>query len=488
MKREQKLRFLSAALTVMLAIPLSAQDEASPRRVEQPVQPQQVLSLDDCREMAIENNKNLKVSEEKINMAVYEKRAAASNYLPKISATGAYMHTMRTPQLLPDEKLNAITNAGTELQVIGQLLPALEDLAHVGDVLTDLADRLQPDLSNVFVGMISAQEPLYVGGKIRAYNRIAAYAKELAQTQYDTQRQEIIVQTDQAYWQIVSIANKVKLTEAYVDLLRKLNGDVDKLVNEGLATQSDKLSIQVKLNEAEMMLIKAQNGLILAKMLLCQYCGMDLESNIVLEDETLEDVVIVEEDLAYTKEEIVENRPELHSLDLATKMYDKKVNIVASDFLPTVALFGNYIISNPSIYNGFEKQFNGNLSFGVMAKIPLFHWGEGMNKIRMAKAEAKIAKYELEDKTELIMLQVQQFNQRVIEADSRLKMSQEKMNDAEENLRKATIGFREGMVASTVVTQAQTAWLQAHSEFIDSKVDRIMTAIYLKKATGKLNQ
>lgn len=487
MKREQKLRLLSTVMTVVLAIPLWAQENASPQKVEQTSQIQQVLTLDDCHKMAIENNKNLKVSEEKINMAVYEKRAAVSNYLPKISATGAYMHTMRTPQLLPDSKLNTLTGIGTGLESIGQILQ-LEGITHIGDILTDLADRLQPDLSNVYVGMISAQEPLYVGGKIRAYNRIAAYAKELAQTQYDTQRQEIIVQTDQAYWQIVSIANKVKLTESYVELLRKLNDDVDKLVNEGLATQSDKLSIQVKLNEAEMMLIKAQNGLVLAKMLLCQYCGMDLESNIVLEDETLEDVVVIEEDLTYTKEEIIENRPELHSLDLATKMYDKKVKIVASDFLPTVALFGNYIISNPSIYNGFEKQFNGNLSFGVMAKIPLFHWGEGMNKIRMAKAEAKIAKYELEDKTELIMLQAKQFHQRIIEADSRLKMSQEKMNDAEENLRKATIGFREGMVASTVVTQAQTAWLQAHSEYIDSKVDRIMTAIYLKKATGKLNQ
>lgn len=474
-------------MTVVLAIPLWAQENASPQKVEQTSQIQQVLTLDDCHKMAIENNKNLKVSEEKINMAVYEKRAAVSNYLPKISATGAYMHTMRTPQLLPDSKLNTLTGIGTGLESIGQILQ-LEGITHIGDILTDLADRLQPDLSNVYVGMISAQEPLYVGGKIRAYNRIAAYAKELAQTQYDTQRQEIIVQTDQAYWQIVSIANKVKLTESYVELLRKLNDDVDKLVNEGLATQSDKLSIQVKLNEAEMMLIKAQNGLVLAKMLLCQYCGMDLESNIVLEDETLEDVVVIEEDLTYTKEEIIENRPELHSLDLATKMYDKKVRIVASDFLPTIALFGNYIISNPSIYNGFEKQFNGNLSFGVMAKIPLFHWGEGMNKIRMAKAEAKIAKYELEDKTELIMLQAKQFHQRIIEADSRLKMSQDKMNDAEENLRKATIGFREGMVASTVVTQAQTAWLQAHSEYIDSKVDRIMTAIYLKKATGKLNQ
>lgn len=506
-------RLLLSGFVILFSLALKAQEG------DTVVKAARLLSIEDCRSLAIENNKNLKISDEKVKMAEYDKNAARANYFPQISLVGGYMHTVRPIQLVPDNMLNGLSGLGTSINgliqpiadayandPIAQLLVGLgselsptvqaliqtlegNDIVGTIDAIgKNIADRLSPDVHDIYVGAITVQEPLYVGGKIRAYNRITSYAKELAETQFDTQEQEIIVQTDQAYWQIVSIYNKVKLSEEYVNLLRKLDSDADKLVEQGLATQSDRLAIKVKLNEGEMMLLKAQNGLVLSKMLLCQYIGIDIDSEITLKDESIDEILITDEDLSYTREEVVENRPELHSLDIASKIYEKKVNIVRSEYLPTVALFGTYMMSNPSIFNGLEKQFNGNASFGVMAKIPLFHFLEGVNKIRKAKAEARIMQYELEDKTDLIMLQVNQFEQRVSEADSRLAMSREKLNDAEENLRKATIGFREGILTSTVLTQAQTAWLQAHSELIDATIDRVMTATYLKKAIGKLNK
>jgi outer membrane protein TolC len=125
-------------------------------------------------------------------------------------------------------------------------------------------------------------------------------------------------------------------------------------------------------------------------------------------------------------------------------------------------------------------------NFGVMAKIPIFHWGEGYNKTRMAKAEAKIQQYNYDDTKEMIMLQVRQCETQLSEADSRLKQTQEKLNDADENLRMANAGFREGVVESSVLNLAQTAWLQAHSEYIDAKIDCIMAGVNLRKAVGVL--
>ena len=119
-----------------------------------------------------------------------------------------------------------------------------------------------------------------------------------------------------------------------------------------------------------------------------------------------------------------------------------------------------------------------------MAKIPVFHWGEGYNKVRMAKVEAQIQQYNYEDSKEMIMLQVRQCETQLNEADARLNLTQEKLNDADENLRMATAGFREGVVASSVVDLAQTAWLQAHSDYIDAKIDCIMAGVNLRKAAG----
>lgn len=485
--------------------------------VASPVWAQRVVTLQECRDMALENNKNLKISQEKVNMAGYDRKIAFANYLPTISAQGTYMHNEKQIQLLSDEKINAINTFGTTLQgdvngyidpIISQLMEnplmyqiimnsphlqaLIQDLHNIGAFETldaigqEVTKNFTLDTRNVYAGMITVMEPVYAGGKIRAYNKMARYAEELAEMQLTTGQQEIIVTTDKAYWQIVSLANKQKLTENYVELLRTMSDNVEKLVNEGMATNADKLSIKVKLNDAKLTLVRVQNGVALSKMLLCQSVGLPLDTEIILEDENLEDVVIPAYNPQYTEEDIMNNRPELHSLELATKIYDKKVNIARSEFLPTVAVFGNYIVTNPSAFNGFENEFHGFYNFGVVAKVPLFHFGEGYNKIRKAKSEAMITQLKLEDTKELVMLQVNQYEKQIKEAESRLQMTTEKMSDAEENLRMATVGFNEGMIPSSTLEAAQTAWMQAHSEYIDAKIDVIMANTYLKKSIGKL--
>lgn len=479
---------------------------------------QQVLTLQDCRDMAMENNKNLKISQERVNMANYDKKIAAANYFPTISAQGTYMRNEKQLQLLSDDKLNAMSTVGSSLQngVNGYIDPIIQNLMddplmsqiiinnpelqsllnslhHIGAFETidaigqELSKNFILDTRNVYAGMVTVVEPVYAGGKIRAYNKVAHYAQDLAKTQLSTEQQEVIVATDKAYWQIVSLANKQKLTENYVELLRTMSDNVDKLANEGMATTADRLSVKVKLNDAELTLIRVQNGVALSKMLLCQSCGLPLDTEIVLEDESLEDVAVPVFTNEYSEDDIMNNRPELQSLALATKIYDKKVNIARSEFLPTVALYGNYIVTNPSAFNGFETEFRGFYNFGVVAKVPLFHFGEGYNKVRKAKSEAMITQLKLEDTKELVMLQVSQYEKQIKEAEQRLQMTTEKMSDAEENLRIATVGFNEGVIPSSTLDAAQTSWMQAHSEYIDAKIDVIMANTYLKKAVGNLN-
>ena len=214
---------------------------------------------------------------------------------------------------------------------------------------------------------------------------------------------------------------------------------------------------------------------------------MPIDTNIILEDENLEDVAVPVYATEYTEDDIVNNRPELKSLSIASNIYDRKVNIARAEFLPTVAVFGNYIVTNPSLFNGFETEFHGMYNFGVVAKVPLFHFGEGYNKVRKAQSEAMIYKLKFEDTKELVMLQVSQYEKKIEEAKSRLQMTTEKMTDAEENLRMATIGFNEGVIPSSTLEAAQTAWMQAHSEYIDAKIDVIMANTYLRKAVGNLN-
>lgn len=474
---------------------------------------QQVLTLDECRQMAVENNNSLKTAQQKIKVAGYDRNIALANYFPKITATGTYMYTSRDWKLIDDDKAAVIQNAGTTLQndVTNKMMQIMSDKDVMTKYMTDAAfkklidglqttdiatpinaigqhitDALTLDMHNLCGAVVSVQQPVFMGGKIVASNQMAKYAEELAKSQYDAEHAQVLSDIEQAYWQIVSIAAKKNLAENYADLLRQMGKDVDALVAEGFATPSDALTIKVKMNEAEMLYTKATNGLALAKMLLCKECGLPLDSEITLADETLDAIPVPQMSPVISDEEVYAARPEIRSLDLAKKIYDKKVAVVRADGLPTVAVMANYAVTNPNVFNGFQNKFGGFFSAGVLVNVPIFHGTEAIQKTKKAKAEAALTQYRLDDAKEMISLQVAQLRQQEGEALEKLTMAESNLENAEENLRVATAGWNEGMIASNVVLQAQTAWLQAHSEYIETGVELQMCSVNLAKAEGRL--
>lgn len=464
---------------------------------------QGILSLDSCRALAIANNKELLISGEKINAAHYQNKAAFTNYLPNFSATGAYMRNQKEFSLLNSDQKAALSGLGNSIsgplqqaaQVIGQLHPELAPvLSQLGGAIvpalneagSSIVDAFRTDTRNVYAGAITLTQPLYMGGKIRAYNKITKYAEELARQQHNSGMQEVILSTDQAYWQVISLVNKKKLAESYLKLLQKLDSDVEKMIAEGVATKADGLSVRVKVNEAEMTLTKVEDGLSLSRMLLCQLCGIDLNTPVVLADEDIDDIPLMPVTTDFEVETAYANRPEIRSLELATKIYQQKINVTRSEHLPSLALMGNYMVTNPSVFNSFENKFKGMWNVGIMLQLPIWHWGEGLYKVKAAKAEARIAQYQLEDAKEKIELQVNQSAFKVNEAAKKLTMAKKNLEKADENLRYATLGFEEGVIAPSNVLEAHTAWLSAQSEKIDAQIDVKLTEIYLQKSLGTL--
>lgn len=467
---------------------------------------QSVLSLDSCRALALANNKELRISAEKISAAHYEKKAAFTNFLPKISAMGTYMRTEKEISLLSDDQKTAIGHIGTTAQgsiqetfqqliasnpAMGQLLEPLAPLIPgIGSALNGvgqgLVDALRTDTRNMYAGALTLTQPIFMGGKIVAYNKITKYAEQLAESQHATGMQDLILSTDKAYWQVISLVNKKELAESFLKLVQQLDSDVDKMIAEGVATKADGLSVKVKVNEAEMTLTQVENGLSLSKMVLCQLCGLPLESEITLEDENMKSLSLPTIEIKSSVTAALANREELRSLDLASKIYDQKVNVTRAGFLPTVALTANYMVTNPSLVNGFERKFRGMWAVGAMVQIPIWNWGEGMYKVKAAKAEANIARYQLADVKEKVELQVSQASYKVNEAAKRLNMAEKNMEKADENLRYAKLGFMEGVIPTSNVLEAQTAWLSAQSDKIDAQIDVKLTEIYLRKAMGVL--
>lgn len=468
----------------------------------------QSLTLDSCRALALSNNKELAISRAKMEKATWERKAAHTNYLPKISAVAGYLRSGSEVSLLNSDQKTALAGIGTQgvsnftniaSQIVTQhpdLAPLVQSLqgylptfATAGNNLgQSIADALRTDTRNMTAGAILLTQPLYMGGKIQAYDRITRHSEQLAQLQSQAASSDIILNVDKAYWQVVSLSAKRRLAVSYRDMLAHLDADVLKMIDEGVATRSNELNVSVKLNEAEMTLTKIDDGLQLSRMLLCQLCGLPLTSQPTLADEQTDNLPTQPHDVSPDVQTAFSQRPELAQLATAQKIYDEKIRIERAAYLPQLALMGGYMLSNPNVFNGFERKFRGTWGVGVTLKVPVWNWGEGRDKVRAAKADAQIAALRSEEAREKVELQVNQETFRLNEANRKLQLSLKNLNKADENLRTAQVGFREGVVNTSDLLAAQTAWLQANSDKIDAQIDiRLARATY-DKAIGNTIQ
>jgi len=498
----------------LLLTALAAVGTFSPEalRAEEPVEKQsRTLSLQECRDLAIAGDNELKEAKQNIEIASYDKKIAAANYFPDISATATYLYNSRNIGLLSEDISNTLSSAGTSVQnslnqkiteivsdpqfaqIIANSAELQKLLAQISatDVATpinaigeSINEAFTLNIEQVVVGVVSLKQPVFAGGKIVNANKMASLAEELARAKYDMSYNSVISQVDKAYWQIVSLAGKKRLAEAYSELLHKMENDVELQLREGVATNADKLSIKVKANEADMLLTKASNGLALSKMLLCKLCGLDLHSDVTLEDENSDVIPAPQFEADKSDEEIFALRPEVRSLSLASQIYERKTNIARADMLPTIALTANYLVTNPNCFHGFSNSFSGMFNAGVVVSIPLFHGFEAVQKVNKAKAETVVTQYKLENTKQMVSLQVSQLRQQRDEALERLASAEGNLESAEENLRTATIGFNEGVIPANTVFAAQTAWLQAHSEYVDASVELQLCSVNLDMAEG----
>lgn len=478
------------------------------------VQAQQRLSLDSCRAMALRNNKTLSASRLQLDMAHYKVKAAKTKYLPHVNALGGYELTSREISLLSDDQKPSLSSAGTHATgaLHSDLSSALSGLAQQGAISPELAnglgnlfgqvgsklgsvvdgvgqkvvDALHTDTRQMYTISVMLTQPIYMGGGIIAANRMAKIGEEMAANNIEATTQSTLHSIDQAYWLVVSVHHKKQLAESYLEVVKKLDNDVQKMIAEGVATRADGLKVAVKVNEAEMSLTQAENGLALSKMLLCQLCGLPVENDVHLEDEDSADLVATANVENTDNSVAMENRPELKLLDNALDLSRQSTKLVRAAFLPQVILTGGYMASNPNLFNGFERKLSGVWNVGVVVRVPLWNWMEGTYKVRASKIASSIVQLERDEISEKIELQVSQCKFKVNEANRRLSLARKNVENAEENLRCANVGFKEGVLQTTDVMAAQTAWLQAQSQKIDAEIDVRLSQVNLKKALGVL--
>jgi outer membrane protein TolC len=468
---------------------------------------QRLLTLDSCRAMALRNNKQMGLAKMKQEVNAYTRKSARTQYLPKINALGGYLWMSKEISILNDDQKSALSNLGTNmgtklqdaLSPLTSALPAAtqakmgSDLAQFAGALDQvgggIVDGFRTDTRNMFAGAVTVTQPVFMGGAVIAANKIADINEQMAANSLEMKRQGTLYNIDQAYWQVVSLRHKQTLAESYVALVKKLKTDVQKMIDQGVATKGDGLSVGVRVNEAEMALTQVKDGLALSKMLVCQLIGLPVDEEIMLADEESTgiggDVAVTQQhtgqaDVAFA------NRPELKVLQNAVDLSKQATNVLKAGNLPQVMLMGGYAVSNPNTFNGFERKFGGVWNLGVLVRVPVWNWGDVKYKVRASKVTTAMASLEMDEARELIELQVNQSRFKVNEANKKLEMANANVANADENLRMANLAFKEGTASYTTVMEAQTAWNQAQSQLIDAEIGLKLSEVELQKALGTL--
>ena len=408
------------------------------------------LSVQNCIDMALENNIELKNSQLEIDKARATKNEARAEYYPTLSA-----------QAMAFDALNPMITFGIEDIDNAQLRQLLYTLyAEYGANMG--LDKEYSFVQNGVMLNAMATEPIYAGGRIRNGNKLAKLGVEAAETQAKVKEDEVCLQTETLYWQIVALQEKLATLDQLDRLLDTLDKDLSGAIEAGLAMPTDQFKLKVKQNESQLNRKKVTDGITLLKMALGQYIGADWQTLTLVDTLGLET-----EPSAYFQvaKEAVAQRNESHLLDLSLKAEDLKKKMTLGEALPSLMVGGS-----TSYHTIFENSKPNAMVFAVL-QVPITDWHKTSIRLKKHDLDAEMAENTRRDLTEKMEMQTNQAWFNLEQSWLRISMAETALRDAEANLKITEDYYDAGLVALSDLLEAQTLLKQSRDELTDSRVE-----------------
>ncbi|MBK3518881.1 TolC family protein [Carboxylicivirga marina] len=430
------------------------------------VSAQQQISLSESRQMALDYNKSLKSAKLRHHEAEAQQKEARTAYLPKISGTASATYLPSMDDIaIPGFELPVMDGAGNETgNTVG--FPGMS----IG------TEKLQ-----YYNGQLAAQVPIYLGGQVRYANQMADKGVEMAGQAYQLQSDEVVYNTDNAYWQLVAFKEQLKVAYKYFEMLDSLEQQMKDMYELGLTPKSEQLIVTVQKNEAQLNLMKAENAYKIMKMNLCQIVGLDLNTDIEVADS-----LVAEPDLivmSNSVEQALYNRNELKLLDGQLSISELEKKSVMSAYKPQLGAQVSYgYMEIPDLVDGQSlTQASAQLS------IPLVHWREKKHKKDAARLRIEQARLQLDESKEFVQLEVQQYIIQVNEAYESIILADKSRDEAIESLEEVQASFDAGLNTTTDVLNAQASWLSANASFLNALASYEVAKSAYYKGIGQLN-
>jgi multidrug efflux pump subunit AcrB/outer membrane protein TolC len=406
------------------------------------------LSIDSCKILALKNNKAIKNAEFDVQASLETKKAAYTNYFPKVSAMGMAMKSADylVKGTIPSMNLPVYDGNSASLANISQY-------AYIPNIPINA-------LNYINMASISVTQPLFTGGRIVNGSKLAKIGYEVSQQKKLMNTTEVLVKTENLYWSTISLQDKLTTLNSYEKLLNQLVSNVKVAVKAGLAQRSDLLKVQLKLNEVEMNKLKLENGINLSRKALCQHIGITYDSTLLL----VQPLVPTELPQQSNNDNsvAVKNRHEYQLLNKALEAEKLQKKMVLGEYLPQVALGGIGFI------NDVANKTSSNAMAFVSVSVPISDWWGGSHKLKESQIRIQQANNKLNETTELLNLQIEQVKNELIETRFQIKTSQVSIDQSKENLKVVNDNYKAGVSSISDLLEAQALHQDAQNQLSDA--------------------
>ena len=428
----------------------------------------QTYTLQQLKDSALQNNIAIRNAKHSIDAAQQQRKEAFTKYFPTVSGTGLWFNADKG---MAKTELNLSEQISPELgMALAQSLPA-EALAALGNPISISM------MKNGTIAGVTAVQPIFAGGQIINGNKLAKVGEDVSRLQLQLSENEVEKQTEQYYWQLISLQEKMKTIEAVEALLADIYKDVDVAVRAGVAMRNDLLQVQLRQNDVESQKVKLQNGIGIVRLLLAQYCGLNNEQFIVesteITDGSSQQVIKQNCDqalLGTAEYQLLNKQIE------ATKL-QRKMEIGKN--LPTIGVGAGY---------NYHNLLDNDHTFGMVfasVSIPISDWWGGSHAVKRKKIAQQQAEEQLVDNSQLLKIRMQNAWNNVEEARQQLQIAQRSIEQAEENLRLNRDYYKAGTSKMSDLLEAQLLYQQSLDRRTDAFADYQNKLLEYRQATGQ---
>lgn len=436
----------------------------------------QTYTVEQLVDSALLNNLAVRNAQLSVEAAQQQKKELFTKFFPSVSGTGLWFNSNNgMAEMKIDPKSMVPETMQQTLQEMmaqyAQILPP-EVIGALGSLGNPISLSM---MKNGTLASVMAVQPVFAGGMIVNGNRLAKIGVEASELQLHLSRNEVEKTTEQYFWQLASLQEKMKTIAAVEELLNGINKDVTVAVQAGVAMRNDLLQVQLRQNEVESQKVKLLNGISVLKLVLAQYCGLK-NTDFQLSYDTSTEMTLA---ARHDHQQALYNTAEYQLLNKQVEAAKLQKRLEVGKNLPTVAVGAGY-----NYHNLLDRDHSFGMVFATVA-VPISSWWGGSHAIKRKNLELQKAQEQLDDNAQLLKIRMQKSWNDVEEAYQQLAIAERSIEQAEENLRLNRNYYQAGTCAMSDLLQAQLLYQQALDKRTDAFADYQNKVIEYRMAVGE---